>query len=45
MLVPVGEMGRKLTHKEIVEGMRSLRKRIKPDRMTVREMAEEERRF
>jgi prevent-host-death family protein len=45
MLVPVGEMGKKLTHKEIVEGMRALRRRIKPDRMSVREMVEEGRRF
>lgn len=46
MLVPVGPTGKKkLTHREIVEGMRALRKRIKPDRMTVREMVEEGRRF
>lgn len=45
MLVPVGETGKKLTHKQIVDGMRALRKRIKPDRMSVREMVEEGRRF
>ena len=45
MLVPVGETGKKLTHKEIVDGMRALRKRIKPDRMSVREMVREGRRF
>ncbi len=45
MLVPVGATGKKLTHQEIVEGMRSLRKRIKPDTMTVRAMVEEGRRF
>lgn len=45
MLVPVGGIGKRLTHKEIVEGMRALRKRIKPDRMSVREMVEEGRRF
>jgi len=45
MLVPVGPAGKKLTHREIVEGMRSLRKRTKPDGMTVREMVEEGRRF
>ena len=45
MLVPVGEAGKKLTHKEIVEGMRALRKRIKPDSMSVRKMVEEGRRF
>ena len=45
MLVPVGETGKKLTHKDIVEGVRALRKRIKPDTMSVREMVEEGRRF
>lgn len=45
MLVPIGPTGKKLTHQEIVEGMRVLRKRIKPDKMTVREMVEEGRRF
>ncbi|MGC2323796.1 MAG: type II toxin-antitoxin system prevent-host-death family antitoxin [Terriglobales bacterium] len=45
MLVPVGEQRKKLTHKEIVEGMRALRRRIKPDRMSVREMVEQGRRF
>ncbi len=45
MLVPIGSTGKKLTHREIVEGMRALRKRIKPGSMTVREMVEEGRRF
>jgi hypothetical protein len=27
-----------MTHKEIVEGMRALRKRVKPGKMSVREM-------
>lgn len=35
----------KLTHKEIVEGMRMLRKRVKPNGKSVREMVEEGRRF
>jgi len=35
MLVPVDEVKAKLTHKEIVEGMRKLRKRVKPGKMTV----------
>jgi prevent-host-death family protein len=43
MLVPVEAA--KLTHKEIVEGMRKLRKPIKPGKMTVRELLEEGRRF
>ena len=45
MLVPIGRTGKKLTHKEIVEGMRALRKRIKPDRVSVRETVKEGRRF
>jgi prevent-host-death family protein len=38
LLVPVHQRGAKLTHMEIVEGMRTLRKRVKPGKMTVREM-------
>jgi prevent-host-death family protein len=45
MLVPVGATKKKLTHGEIVEGMRALRKRRKPDRMSVRKMVEGGRRF
>jgi prevent-host-death family protein len=45
MLVPVEEAKAKLTHKEIVQGMRKLRKRVKPGKMTVREMVAEGRRF
>jgi predicted short-subunit dehydrogenase-like oxidoreductase (DUF2520 family) len=33
------------THQEIVDGMRTLRKQIKPDHVTVREMVEQGRRF
>jgi hypothetical protein len=45
MLVPVRDSDRKLTHEEIVEGMRALRKRVKPHTMSVREMIIEGRRF
>ena len=45
MLVPVADAGPKLSHEEIVEGMRALRKRVKPDSMSVREMVKEGRRF
>jgi prevent-host-death family protein len=45
MLVPIEETGSKPTHREIVEGMRALRKRVKPDSMSVREMVNEGRRF
>jgi prevent-host-death family protein len=45
MLVPVAESDRKLTHEEIVAGMRALRKRVKPGGMSVRQMINEGRRF
>ena len=45
MLVPVGETNAKMTHQEIVEGMRKLRRRIKPGKMNVRRMVEEGWRF
>jgi prevent-host-death family protein len=38
MLVPVDESQRTLSHAEIVEGMRALRKRVKAGKMSVREM-------
>lgn len=44
-LVPIGSAEHRLSHSEIVEGMRELRKRVKPDKMSVREMIEEGRRF
>jgi hypothetical protein len=34
-----------MTHKEIVEGMRKLRKRIKPGTISIRQLVEEGRRF
>jgi prevent-host-death family protein len=45
MLVPVQDTGRKLTHMDIVEGLRALRKRVKPGKMSVREMVDKGRRF
>jgi prevent-host-death family protein len=45
MLVPIGAPQSKLSHQEIVEGMRALRKRVKPGKMSVREMVAEGRRF
>ena len=45
MLVPMEECKSKLAHREIVEGMRLLRQRVKPGKMSVREMVEEGRRF
>jgi prevent-host-death family protein len=45
MLVPVTETKPKLTHEEIVEGMRELRKSTKPGSMSIKEMINEGRRF
>jgi prevent-host-death family protein len=45
VLAPVAAGEAKLSHKAIVEGMRALRKRVKPGGMSVREMVEEGRRF
>ena len=45
MLVPIGETEEKLSHAEIVDGMRELRKRVKPDTMSVRDMINEGRRY
>jgi prevent-host-death family protein len=45
MLVPIGEAAGKLTHEEIVRGMRTLRARVKPDDMSVRDMVNQGRRF
>jgi prevent-host-death family protein len=45
MLVPVHEAAVKLTHEQIVDGMRELRKRVKPDRISVREMVNQGRRL
>jgi prevent-host-death family protein len=45
LLVPVTETAPKLTHQEVVEGMRALRKRVKAGKMSVRDMVNEGRRF
>ena len=45
LLVPIGSPRKKLAHGEIVQGMRSLRKKIKTNKMNVRQMIEEGRRF
>jgi prevent-host-death family protein len=45
VLVPATGAEAKLSHKEIVEGMRKLRKRVKPGKMSVRQMVDEGRRF
>ena len=45
LLVPITETTPKLTHQEIIEGMRAVRKRVKTSKMSVREMVNEDRRF
>ena len=45
LLVPVTGAEAKLSHQEIVEGMRALRSRVKPGKATVREMVNDGRRF
>ncbi|HYI94529.1 MAG TPA: type II toxin-antitoxin system prevent-host-death family antitoxin [Bryobacteraceae bacterium] len=45
VLIPVPGAVTKLSHKEVLEGMRALRQRVKPGKMSVREMIEEGRRF
>ena len=45
LLVPITETTPKLTHQEIIEGMRAVRKRVKTGKMSVREMVNEDRRF
>jgi prevent-host-death family protein len=45
VLGPVVEKEAGLSHKEIVESMRTLRRQVKPGKMTVREMVNEGRRF
>ena len=45
LLMPVRPAGQKVCHKEIVEGMQALRKRIKPDKMSVRAMVNAGKRY
>ena len=45
LLVPVAEAEAKLSHPDIVEGMRALRRRVKPADVNVKEMVREGRRF
>ncbi|MBS0156507.1 MAG: type II toxin-antitoxin system Phd/YefM family antitoxin [Nitrospira sp.] len=44
-LVPVEEPAKRMMHATLVERMRDLRARVKPDRITVKEMIEEGRRL
>lgn len=45
VLAPVAETEAKLSHKDIVEGMRELRRRIKPGNMSIKDMISEGRRY
>lgn len=44
-LVPIAAVQGKLSHQDVVDGMRALRRRVKPDSMSVRQMVEAGRRF
>ena len=43
--MPVAGAETRLTHKEILEGMWALRRRVRPGKMSIREMIEDGRRF
>jgi prevent-host-death family protein len=45
MLIPIEQTAPRLSHQEVVEAMRELRKRVKPAKMSVREMINQGRRF
>lgn len=45
VLVPVADAAARLSHREIVEGMRALRKRVKPGKMSVKDLVKEGRRY
>jgi prevent-host-death family protein len=45
LLVPARPAAGKLSHAEIVAGMRELRGRVKPGKITVREMIDDGRRY
>lgn len=45
LLIPVTGTESKLSHEEIVAGMQALRKRVKPCKLSVREMVNEGRRW
>jgi prevent-host-death family protein len=45
LLVPATQAGPGMSHQEIVDGMRALRKRVKPGKLSVREMIAQGRRF
>jgi len=45
VLVPPGDARPKLSHAEVVEGMRALRQRVKRGKPSIRELIQEGRRF
>lgn len=45
LLVPVRPVARRVSHAEILAGLRQLRRRVKSANMTVREMVEAGRRY
>ena len=45
ILIPPGDVPSKLSHAEVVEGMRALRRRVKSGKPGIREMIQTGRRF
>jgi len=45
ILIPPGDARPKLSHAEVVEGMRALRQRVKRGKPSIRELIQEGRRF
>jgi prevent-host-death family protein len=45
ILIPPGDVQSKLSHAEVVEGMRALRRRVKSGKPGIREMIQTGRRF
>jgi prevent-host-death family protein len=44
-LTPIAESEQRINHRQLLDEMRALRKRVKPGKMSVREMIEQGRRF
>jgi prevent-host-death family protein len=45
ILIPPGDARAKVSHAEVVEGMRALRQRVKKRKLSIRELIQEGRRF
>jgi prevent-host-death family protein len=45
MLIPIEEKQEQVTHREVVVGLRALRKKVKRSKMSVRDLIKEGRRY